>query len=147
MNLFPHKAAPSLAWLLLAIGCVSSEAAAPVPAAPQPAPTAVQPAAVRDEVKKFIVVIEGRNLILRSGGKPARFGFSATRDVEARSAKEAELRAMQSVREDEELNRALLNPPTDPPRIDVTQSVEVQSFETYRRPRQHYIFYVDRDSP
>ena len=95
-------------------------------------------------IKKYIVMIEGRNLILASDGRPERFGFSTTRDVEARSPEEAEQLAIRSVREDETLNRALLNAPADPPRIVVTQSVRVESFEDHRRPDIGYIFYADR---
>ena len=91
-------------------------------------------------------MIEGRNLIFASGGKPQRFGFSTTRDVEARSPEEAAERAIRSIREDEELNRALLNDPSDPPRIVVTQNVQVESFESHRRPDLDYIFYADRDT-
>lgn len=123
-------------WLLLlAIACTGPTAVAPEPKAK--ATTAVA---------KYIVMIEGRNLIFASGGKPKRFGFSTTRDIEAHSPEEAERLAIQSVREDEELNRALLNDPSDPPRIAVTQNVRVESFESHRRPDSEYIFYADRDT-
>jgi hypothetical protein len=119
--------------LLLALACASS-----TPPATEPLQTAA--------VKKYIVMIEGRNLLFESDGRPQRFGFSATRDVEAHSPEEAEQRAIQSVRDDVELNQALLNDASDPPRIVVTQNVEVDSFESHRRPNLDYIFYADRDS-
>ena len=119
--------------LLLAVAC-----AGPAPSAPEPIGATA--------VKKYIVMIEGRNLIFASGGTPQRFGFSTTRDIEARSPEEAEQRAIQSVREDDELNRALLNDPSDPPSIVVTQKVQVESFESHRRPDLDYIFYADRDT-
>ena len=119
-------------WLLLlAVAC-----AGPAAVAPEPAETTA--------VGKYIVMIEGRNLIFASDGEPKRFGFSTTRDVEARSPEEAEQLAIQSVREDEKLNRALLNDPSNPPRIVVTQNVRVESFESHRRPDPEYIFYADR---
>jgi len=126
--------------LLLAVTLACSGGTAVVPAPPKSA--AAEPAAV----EKYIVMIEGRNLIFASNGKPARFGFSTTRDVEARSPEEAERLAILSVREDEELNRALLNDPSDPPRIVATQNVRVESFESHRRPDSEYIFYADRDT-
>lgn len=125
----PARRIPCL--LLLAVACASSATVAPEPAATV-------------GIKKYIVMIEGRNLILASDGRPERFGFSTTRDVEARSPEQAEQLAIRSVREDETLNRALLNAPKDPPRIVVTQSVRVESFENHRRPDVGYIFYADR---
>jgi|GEM_PF-2322709 len=123
-----------LPWLLLlAIACASPPAMAPGPATPA-------------TVEKYIVMIEGRNLIFASDGKPKRFGFSTTRDIEARSPEEAGRLAIESVKQDGELNRALLNGPSDPPRIVVVESVRVDSFETYRRPGYGYIFYADRDT-
>lgn len=119
--------------LLLAIAC-----AGPAAVAPEPSETTA--------VKKYIVMIEGRNLIFASEGRSKRFGFSTTRDVEARNPEEAEQLAIESVRRDEELNRALLNIPSDPPRIVVTQSVRVDSFESHRRPDSEYIFYADLDT-
>jgi hypothetical protein len=119
--------------LLLAIAC-----AGPAAVAPEPSETTA--------VKKYIVMIEGRNLIFASEGRSKRFGFSTTRDVEARNPEEAEQLAIESVRRDEELNRALLNSPSDPPRIVVTQSVRVDSFESHRRPDSEYIFYADLDT-
>jgi hypothetical protein len=121
-------------WLLLlAIAC-----AGPAAVAPEPAATTA--------VEKYIVMIEGRNLILVSEGKPKRFGFSTTRDIEARSPEEAAQLAIQSVREDRELNRALRNAPSNPPHIIVTQNIRVESFESHRRPDFDYIFYADRDT-
>lgn len=138
----PARRSPAL--LLLALACAS-----PAPTAPAPVPTpASMPAASASapaSVKKYIVMIEGRNLILASGGKPQRFAFSATRDVEARSPEEAAEHAIRTVHEDAELHNALLNDPSDPPRFVVTQQVQVESFESHRRPQRDYIFYADRN--
>jgi hypothetical protein len=125
------------ALLLLALACA---APAPPAQAPAPAPAVAASAAV----KKYIVTIEGRNLLLTSGGRPQRFAFSATRDVEARSPEEAAERAIRTVREDAELHNALRNAPSDPPHFEVIQEVEVESFESHRRPKRDYIFYADR---
>jgi hypothetical protein len=138
----PARLLPGL--LLLALGCASGT---PPTQAPASSSTAALPAAsATAAVKKYIVMIEGRNLILASGGRPQRFGFSATRDVEAHSPEEAAERAIRTVREDAELHNALLNDPSDPPRFVVTQNVQVESFESHRRPDRNYIFYTDRDT-
>lgn len=140
----PARRLPGL--LLLALACTSSPPPAQVPASSATPATALPAASATAAVKKYIVMIEGRNLILTSGGKPQRFGFSATRDVEARSPEEAAERAIRTVREDTELNNALRNAPNDPPRFVVTQKVQVESFESHHRPKRDYIFYADRDT-
>jgi hypothetical protein len=132
------KRIPCLLLLVIALACSSSAAVAPAPAK--------KPTARSTTPGKYIVMIEGRNLIFASNGKPKRYGFSTTRDVKARSPEEAEQLAIRSVREDAELNRALLNDPSDPPRIVVTQKVRVESFELHRRPDSPYIFFADRDT-
>jgi hypothetical protein len=99
-----------------------------------------------DSPRRFIVMIEGRNFVFADEGRPARFGFSTTRDVVARNAPEAEEIAIRMVREDETLNESLLNQPNDPPRVTVTHHIEVESFESVPRPDLGYIFYRDRDS-
>ena len=123
-----------LPWLLLlATGCASS------------APDSSEPMA-NGRVKKYVVMLEGRNLIFAHEGEPKRFGFSTTRDVEATNPKEAEQRAIQEVREDDELNASLLNDPSNPPRITVMRYIEVHSFDSSTRHELGYIFYEDHDT-
>jgi hypothetical protein len=121
-------------WLiLLALACAS-------PAADSPAPQA------NDRPKKYIVMLEGRNFIFDDGGEPTRFGFSTTRHVEAADPEEAARRAIQDVGEDDRLNAALLNDPSNPPRVTISRTVEVESFDLDRIPEFDYIFYKDRDT-
>ena len=123
-----------LPWLLLtAVACAG-------PAVDSPAPHA------NDLPKKYIVMLEGRNFILDYEGEPTRFGFSTTRHVEAADPEEAERRAIQDVRSDDRLNTSLLNDPSNPPRVTVTRSIEVESFDSDRSPELGYIFYEDHDT-
>ena len=123
-----------LPWLLLtAVACAG-------PAADSPAPHA------NDLPKKYIVMLEGRNFILDYEGEPTRFGFSTTRHVEAADPGEAEQRAIQDVRSDDQLNASLLNDPSNPPRVTMTRSIEVESFGSDRSPELGYIFYQDHDT-
>jgi hypothetical protein len=121
-------------WLLLlAVACAG-------PAVDSPAPQASH------RMKKFIVMLEGRNFIFNYEGEPTRFGFSTTRHVEAADAEEAERRAIQDVLEDDQLNASLLNDPSNPPRVTMTRIIEVESFDPDRSPQLGYIFYEDHDT-
>jgi hypothetical protein len=123
-----------LPWLLLpAVACAG-------PAVDSPAPHA------NDRPKKYIVMLEGRNFILDYEGEPTRFGFSTTRHVEAADPEEAERRAIQNVHGDDRLNASLLNDPSNPPRVTVARTTEVESFDSDRSPELGYIFYEDHDT-
>jgi hypothetical protein len=100
----------------------------------------------KDSAQNFIVMLEGRNFVFDHEGHPTRFGFSTTRKVVAPSKLEADETAIQMVRDDETLNRSLLNSPDDPPRVSATHRIEVESFEAVPTPDLGYIFYRDRDS-
>ena len=118
---------------LLAIACAS-------PVTDSPARSA------KGGVKKYIVMLEGRNFIFEHEGEPTLFGFSTTRDVMAADPEEAERLAIQDIRDDDRLNASLLNDPANPPRITVTHYIEVESFDSLSRPDLGYIFYEDRDT-
>jgi len=123
-----------LPWLLLlAVACAG-------PPVDSPAPDA------NDRPKKYIVMLEGRNFVFDDEGEPTRFGFSTTRHVEAADPEEAERRAIQDVLEDDQLIASLLNDPSNPPRVTMTRSIEVESFDSDPSPRLGYIFYEDRDT-
>jgi hypothetical protein len=97
-------------------------------------------------IKKYIVTLEGRNFVLRSGGKVMRFGFTTTREIEATSPEEAERNAIQFVNDDAELYGAVLNDSSNPPRVFAIHHIEVETFESNGRPNFDYIFYLDRDT-
>lgn len=126
-------AAFAAVFCLLAVGCASSST---VPSA----------ASAGDQPKKFIVMLEGSNFIFDNGGKPTRLGFVTTRHIVARTAEEAESRAIQQIREDPTLSDSIVNASSNPPRIEVTRHFEVESFASDRSPDLGYIFYEDRRS-
>ena len=123
-----------LRWLpLLAIACASPVTDAPAPSG-------------EGGVKKYIVMLEGRNFIFEHEGEPTRFGFSTSRDVTAANPEEAERLAIEDIRGDDRLNAPLLNDPSNPPRITVTHHIQVEAFDPVSRPNLDYIFYEDRDT-
>jgi hypothetical protein len=44
------------------------------------------------------------------------------------------------------LNASLLNDPSNPPRVTVARTIEVESFDSDRSPELGYIFYEDHDT-
>jgi hypothetical protein len=128
----------SITATLLSASSLFVACAAP---ATRPSPTDAGGAA-----KRFIVTVEGRNYWMDHEGRPARFGFSTLRDVVARDGQQARAIAVREVRDDETLNASLLNPPDDPPRVNATHHVEVESSDSVPRREFQYIFYRDRDS-
>ena len=123
-----------LPWLLLlAVACAGP-------------PVDSRASYANDLSKKYIVMLEGRNFIFDYEGEPTRFGFSTTRHVEAADPEEAERRAIQDILEDDQLNEPLLNDPSNPPRVTMTRSIEVESFDSDRSPQLGYIFYEDHDT-
>ncbi len=97
-------------------------------------------------MKKYVVMLEGRNFIFAHEGEPKLYGFSATRDIEASNPDDANRKAIQEVRDDEELNASLMNSPSNPPRISVMRHIEVKAFDSSTRHKLGYIFYEDHDT-
>jgi hypothetical protein len=92
---------------------------------------------------KFHVFLNGTNFWLKFGGKPGRFGFYTTRFIQADSAEQAELLAVELIREDEALRNNLLNDASDPPKITLERIEEVDSFGDHKPPGAGYAFYPE----
>jgi hypothetical protein len=60
-------------------------------------------------MKKYKVMLEGRNFLINYEGKIEKLGFLTTRFVEADDPKDAELKAVQLIKEDERLLAAVQN--------------------------------------
>jgi len=123
----------AVALLLLSLGCASS--------APEASSTDAAQAP-----KKYVVKIDGRNLLVREGDDVTRLGFFTTRHVVAATPEEAERIAVQQVRDDDQLQSVLVNEPSDPPNITAAGHVEVKTFDADSSPDLGYIFYRDHDA-
>ena len=97
------------------------------------------------DVNSYRVVLEGRNFVLDFDGVRARHGFFTTRYVQARDEKEAELKAVELIREDTELVGAVKNQQADPPMIYLDEIEELPSLEGVNAPGSGYSFYVEAD--
>lgn len=79
-------------------------------------------------MKKYRVMLDGRNFLIEMDGKVGRFGFYQTFWVEAASPTEAENAAVQKVRGSADLRSAVQNSLDDPPTIHLEEIEELQEF-------------------
>ncbi len=78
---------------------------------------------------KYQVEIDARNFLVELDGTVGKHGFVTILYVEAVDAKAAEYAAVQMLRDDQELRSLVKNDKTDPPTMDVTEVIEVESFD------------------
>ena len=76
-------------------------------------------------MKKYCVLINGRNFLLDFDGKKQKMGFYTNRFVEAKSVKEAENLAIDLMRREPKLNNNVFNNQNDPPMLYVDEIKEV----------------------
>lgn len=95
-------------------------------------------------MKKFSVLIRGENLFINLDDSVKRMGFYATRLVEAGDQEEAELRAVESLRQDEKLRACVLNDPGDPPKLLAEEIEEIESFGEPGDQPSGFTFYEDK---
>lgn len=88
------------------------------------------------------VKLNGKNFWLSMNGTPKRLGFFTTRYVEATDAREAELLAVQLIRDDTQL-RPAINERSDPPMVFAEEIVQV----AVPAPNAGYTFYPDEAEP
>lgn len=78
-------------------------------------------------MKKFKILIEGKNLLIRIEEEINRVGFFATRFVQSENRDAAEKAALNLIKN--ELRDILLNERSDPPKMNIDEVFEVESFE------------------
>ncbi len=92
---------------------------------------------------KYQVEINGQNFLIDMEGQIARYGFFTTRFVEARDTADAENVAVQMLRETQRLRDLVRNGPDDPPIMDVTTIIELESFEGIENLEPGFAWYVE----
>jgi hypothetical protein len=93
-------------------------------------------------MKKFKILLEGNNYLLRVDEKPSRkFGFFMTFFVEARNAEEAEGMAVELLKNDSKLRDSIENNDVDPPTVIVDAIKETHSFEGCKLPRTGLVLF------
>ena len=73
-----------------------------------------------------------------------RVGFYTMVFVTARSAQQAERRAVEVLRRDKSLRAAARNADDDPPKLFADEFVELTSFRGCQRPRSGLLLYAER---
>ena len=94
-------------------------------------------------MKKFSVLINGRNFIMDLGDGSQKRGFYAKRFIEAKDAEDAELLAVETIRNDDKLKTNTLNNTNDPPMLFAEEILELESFDGIDLPGVGYSFYPD----
>lgn len=94
-------------------------------------------------MNKYRVILEGRNFLLDANGEIQKYGFYATRYVEASTPDEAERNAVQTIRGDSLLTDSVMNENADPPMIYLDSLDVLSSFDGVNAPGNGYSFYMD----
>ena len=92
---------------------------------------------------KYQVEINGQNYLLEVDGGVAKHGFFTTRFVEAVDPGAAENAAAGMIRETERLRNLVRNTSDDPPVMDVTLIVELESFDGIDDREPGFVWYEE----
>jgi hypothetical protein len=98
---------------------------------------------------RYRVLINGRNFLLRvTDGKDRieKYGFYATRDVEAESFEGAELIAVDLIRNEEQIKEVTLNTASDPPMLFLEEIRELKPGEESINGSGYTYYREDEDS-
>jgi hypothetical protein len=76
-------------------------------------------------VTHYRVLLRGENFLINTDEKATLFGFYTTRFVKANDPEEAELLAVDLIRQDDSLRKTVLNEQSDPPMIFAKEIAEV----------------------
>lgn len=91
--------------------------------------------------RKFVVLVEGNNLLASLGEAPGKFGFFTTRRVSARNEEEAIRVAVQHVKNELKEKNLCLNREEDQPKIRVESVSLVDSFGSDPVPGSGFSFF------
>ncbi|MDQ3041452.1 MAG: hypothetical protein M3R11_03620 [Acidobacteriota bacterium] len=80
-------------------------------------------------MNRYRVRLNGRNFLLNLEGDAQKFGFYTTRDIEAESFEDAELKVVKNIQEDETLKNNVLNGKNDSPMIYVNEMKVLDAVE------------------
>jgi hypothetical protein len=92
----------------------------------------------------FRVMINGQNFLVEMDGRVAMYGFFTTRRVEAADPAAAEHAAVQMIRETQRVRDLVCNDPADPPVMDVTSIIELESGEEIESRETGFVWYEEK---
>ena len=97
-------------------------------------------------MKKYQVLLEGKNFLIEYEGKLQKHGFYTTRYIEAENPEEAELKAVEAIKSDKKLIESVKNYRADAPMIYLEEISELETFENVKPPGSGYSFYIDEEN-
>ena len=92
---------------------------------------------------KYQVEINGQNFLLDVESRVGKHGFFTARFVEAANPAAAENAAVRTIRETPRLRKLVRNTSDDPPIMEVTQIVELESFDGIENREPGFVWYVE----
>lgn len=92
-------------------------------------------------MKKYRLFVCGENFLFKIDNEEQPLGFYTTVYIEAENAEQAELDAIDLLRNDPKLRDGVLNPKSDPPTMFVEEIEEVESFIGESLPRTGFAFF------
>ncbi len=93
----------------------------------------------------YRVRLNGQNFLLNLQDKPQKHGFYTTRDVEAESIEEAELKAVKLVKEDDALKNSTINERDNSPMIYL-EEIRILKSDEERLKNSGYTFYTEDET-
>jgi hypothetical protein len=93
----------------------------------------------------YRVRLNGQNFLLNLQGKVKKYGFYTTRDVEAESFEEAELKAVDLVKEDDAIKNSAVNEKDNSPMIYLEEIRILESGEEQLK-NSGYSFYTEDET-
>jgi hypothetical protein len=94
-------------------------------------------------MRKFRVFIRGEHFLLNLDGERRKVGFYTTRFVEAPDEREAELAAIEILRNDPQLVKGVLNERSDPPMMYAEEITELADLEGCPVPGTGFAFFTE----
>ena len=94
-------------------------------------------------MKKYQLVMNGRDYYFNFDGTPKKFGFYQNVFLEALSPTHAESLVVELIKNNEEIKSAL-NPKDDPPTIHLDRIWELENFEGVKKIESGRVFYVEK---
>lgn len=101
-------------------------------------------------MRKFKVMLHGKNLLLNGEGRVEKHGVYIVRFVEAIDELLAEHTALEGFRCESKGNTLMeswLNEPGDPPVFEAEEIAEVNSFDHYGNLKPGLVFYPENEKP
>jgi hypothetical protein len=97
-----------------------------------------------DWMKRFKVQLHGKNFLLNIDGELKKYGFYATKFVEAENPQTAEKIAVILIRQSPNLRETVFNESTDRPRINLKAIEEVSFFKFFaNKTKTEFSFYPE----